>query len=127
MISYNANTENIEIEVQPVWLASQSSPMERRFAFAYYVTISNNSFRDVQLLRRHWLISHENGKIDEVEGEGVIGLQPIIRPGGVHTYNSYCMLETFSGSMEGSYLMEWEDGERFRATIPQFLLKAAVN
>ena len=127
MISYVAHTDSIEVVVQPVWLDGQSSPIERRFVFGYYITIANNSLRDVQLLRRHWFISDANGKVQEVEGEGVIGQQPVIRPGQAHTYNSYCILETFSGSMEGTYLMEWEDGERFRATIPQFLLKAAAN
>ncbi|NND71414.1 MAG: Co2+/Mg2+ efflux protein ApaG [Rhodothermales bacterium] len=127
MITYVARTDSIEIAVQPVWLDGQSSPMEKKFAFGYYITIANNSLRDVQLLRRHWFINDANGKIQEVEGEGVIGQQPVIRPGESHSYNSYCILETFSGSMEGTYLMEWENGERFRAVIPQFLLKAAAN
>ncbi len=127
MISYVAHTKSIEVTVQPMWLDGQSSVMERRFAFGYFVTIVNNGTRDVQLLRRHWFISDSNGKIQEVEGEGVIGLQPIISPGQSHSYNSYCILETFSGSMEGTYLMEWTNGERFRATIPRFMLKAASN
>lgn len=127
MISYVAQTESIEVAVQPLWLDGQSSVMDRRFAFGYYVTITNNGTREVQLLRRHWVISDANGKVEEVEGEGVIGLQPVISPGQSHVYNSYCILETFTGSMEGTYLMEWTNGERFKAAIPRFILKAASN
>ena len=73
------------------------------------------------------MIKHGTGKVEEVEGEGVVGQQPVIQDGRAHEYNSYCVLETFEGSMEGFYLMERENGETFSVEIPKFLLKAAVN
>ena len=126
MIPYIATTAGITITVRPVYLDGRSSFMER-FVFGYFVRIVNNTADDVQLLRRHWYIRDGDGRLDEVEGEGVIGQQPVIAPGESHEYNSYCVLKTFEGTMEGTYLMERESGERFRVTIPQFDLRAAAN
>lgn len=127
MIPYVATTAGIKITVRPVYLDGQSDFLERRFVFGYFIRIENNSTHDVQLLRRHWVIRDARGRIQEVEGEGVIGEQPVIVPGASHEYNSFCVLETFEGSMEGTYLMERANGARFRVTIPQFDLRAAVN
>src|SRR5262245_51476964 len=99
----------------------------KKFVFAYFVRIENTSDQPVQLLRRHWFISDSNGKTDEVEGAGVVGQQPLIQPGHAHEYNSFCVLETFEGSMEGTYLMQKENGEKFKAVIPRFILRAAAN
>ena len=83
----------------------------KKFVFAYFIRIENNSKERVQLLRRHWYINHSSGKVEEVDGEGVVGKQPLILPGEAHEYNSYCVLETFEGSMEGTYHMKRSNGE----------------
>ncbi len=127
MVAYIATTESIKVTVRPLYLDDKSDMVEGRFVFAYFVRIENTGYEDVQLLRRHWFIRDSNGSLQEVEGEGVIGKQPIIRPGEDHQYNSFCVIETFHGSMEGTYLMEREGGERFRVAIPQFNLRGAVN
>lgn len=127
MKSYIAITEDIKVTVRPVYLDGQSNAVERKFVFAYFITIENLGREPIQLLRRHWIIRHSNGKLEEVEGEGVIGKQPVIRPGADHDYNSYCILETLEGSMEGTYLMKREDGAEFKVAIPKFTLRAMAN
>lgn len=127
MIPYQAVTRDIEVTVRPVYLDGQSEVMERKFVFGYYIRIENHGLEPIQLLRRHWYITDESGRVQEVEGEGVIGRQPVIEPGQSHQYNSYCVLETFTGHMRGHYIMERYHGERFKVEIPQFDLKAAVN
>jgi ApaG protein len=124
---YTSTTEKIKITARPVYLEDQSDPIERKFVFAYFIHIENNSAEPVQLLRRHWIINHAGGRIEEVEGEGVVGKQPVIPPGGLHEYNSFCVLDTFEGSMEGTYLFQRGNGEYFRAIIPRFVLRAAAN
>ncbi|MEX1055443.1 MAG: Co2+/Mg2+ efflux protein ApaG, partial [Rhodothermales bacterium] len=125
MVPYVASTDDITVTVRPVYLDSQSDMMNRRFVFGYFIRIVNNSSDEVQLLRRHWLIRDSDGRLQEVEGEGVVGEQPVIPSGDEHRYNSFCVLETFEGSMEGSYLMQRPNGERFRIAIPRFNLRAA--
>ena len=127
MQTYAATTENITVTVRPVYLDGQSNQIQKKFVFAYFIRIENNSSDEVQLLRRHWFISNSNGDVQEVEGEGVIGEQPVIPPGGYHEYSSFSVLETFEGSMEGTYLMERAGGEQFSVTIPRFALRAAAN
>ncbi|MBI3580384.1 MAG: Co2+/Mg2+ efflux protein ApaG, partial [Ignavibacteriales bacterium] len=94
MHPYIATTEGITITVRPVYIDGQSDAMSRKFVFAYFIRIENNGKEKVQLLRRHWFIRHSSGRLEEVEGEGVIGKQPVIAPGEYHEYNSYCILET---------------------------------
>jgi ApaG protein len=127
MKSYIAITEDIKVTVRPVYLDGQSNAVERKFVFAYFITIENQSGESVQLLRRHWIIRHSSGKLEEVEGEGVIGKQPVIQPGAEHDYNSYCILETLEGNMEGTYLMKRMDGTEFKVVIPKFTLRAMAN
>jgi len=127
MIPYSSITENIRVTVRPVYLDGRSDVMNLRFVFGYFIRIENAGASDVQLLRRHWYIHDASGRIQEVEGDGVIGAQPVIAPGQVHEYNSYCVLETFTGFMEGFYLMETERGARFHVSIPRFNLAAASN
>jgi len=124
---YTATTEGIRITVHPVYLDGQSDVQQRKFIFAYFIRIENHSTQTVQLTRRHWFIKHSTGRIEEVEGEGVVGKQPVIRPGETHEYNSYCILETLEGTMEGTYLMQRENGDLFRVTIPKFTLRAMSN
>jgi len=127
MTTYTATTEGIRITVRPVYLDGRSDVLQRKFVFAYFIRIENGSSQTVQLMRRHWFIRHSSGRIEEVEGEGVVGKQPTIRPGSSHEYNSYCILETMEGTMEGTYLMKRENGELFRVTIPTFTLRAMGN
>ena len=127
MNKFVATTEDITVTVRPVYLDGQSDMIQKKFVFAYFIRIENNGRESVQLLRRHWTINHSSGKVEEVDGEGVVGKQPLLAPGEVHEYNSYCVLETFEGSMEGTYLMRRFNGEKFKVTIPRFILRAAAN
>lgn len=127
MIAYVATTRDITVTVHPVYLDEPSDFFRKQFAFAYSVRIENRSGEEVQLLRRHWVIEEANGQLQDVEGEGVVGKQPVIAPGRTHHYSSSCTINSFGGMMEGTYLMQCEDGERFRATIPRFPLHVAAN
>lgn len=127
MQTYAATTEGIKITVRPVYLDGQSDAMARKFVFAYFIKIENNTQDPVQLLRRHWYINDSNKKVKQVEGEGVVGKQPTIMPGESHEYNSFSILETMEGFMEGTYLMQRSTGEQFNVKIPRFLLRASAN
>lgn len=117
-------TRGIRITVHPVFLEEQSRPADGRYVFAYYVRIENVGADTVQLRRRRWLIHDAAGEDTEVEGEGVVGQQPVIPSGGVHEYQSYCVLKSTSGYMEGTYTFEQEDGTSLDADIPRFTLTA---
>jgi ApaG protein len=127
MTPYRAVTEGIAITVRPVYLDRESDFFAKRFVFAYFIRIENQTMGDVQLLRRHWFIRDIFGHVQEVEGEGVIGEQPVIAPGTAHEYNSFCVLASLEGTMEGTYLMQRPNGERFKVTIPTFTLRASAN
>lgn len=127
MVPYVATTEDITVTVRPIYLDSQSDVMNRRFVFGYLIRIANDGAEEVQLLRRHWFIHDSTGRVQEVEGEGVVGEQPVIAEGQDYQYSSYCVLESFEGSMEGTYLMQRPNGDRFKITIPRFDLRAAAN
>jgi len=124
---YTATTEDITITVRPIYLDGQSDPIAKKFVFGYFIRIENHRNESVQLLRRHWFIRDSIGNEKEVEGEGVVGRQPVIKAGEAHEYSSYCVLETFEGSMEGTYQMQRPEGELFSVTIPKFILRAAAN
>jgi ApaG protein len=121
---YYQETQGIRITVHPVYLAEQSEPVLRRFVFAYFVRIENTSQRTVQLLTRHWFIHDSIGEDQEVAGDGVVGEQPTLGPGDVHEYNSFCLLKSPNGYMEGSYRFVQADDTMFDAVIPRFLLIA---
>ena len=127
MQSYEATTDDITVTVRPMYLDGQSDFLARRFVFAYSIIIENKGTESVQLMRRHWLITNARGEVNEVEGEGVIGKQPVIDPGASHEYASYSVLETFEGTMEGSYVMQKPDGGQFMVVIHRFVLRAAAN
>jgi ApaG protein len=127
MQPYEATTENITITVRPLYLDGQSDAIARKFVFAYFIRIENNSSEPVQLLRRHWFIRNASDELREVEGEGVVGQQPLIHPNKGHEYNSYCVLDTFEGTMEGTYLMRRPNGELFYVVVPRFTLRAQAN
>jgi ApaG protein len=110
------------VEVQPQFLPDQSDPAQGVFAFAYTVTVTNRGEIPAQLISRHWVITDATGLVEEVKGLGVVGHQPLLQPGQAFQYTSGCRLRTPSGSMHGSYFCVAEDGERFEAPIPAFLL-----
>ena len=112
----------ITIQIKTQYLAEHSSPAVQRFAFAYSISITNNSEQPVQLLRRHWIITDGNRKVEEVRGDGVVGQQPWIAPQQSFHYTSGAVLETPVGTMEGSYSMQQESGDAFKALIPRFTL-----
>jgi ApaG protein len=112
----------IKIIVKTQYLSDHSTPEANRFAFAYTITITNDTAKPVQLLRRHWIITNGNQKTQDVRGDGVVGQQPWITPGASFQYTSGAILETPIGSMEGSYQMVSENGDSFEAMIPRFSL-----
>jgi ApaG protein len=112
----------ITVDVDTQYLEDQSEPGERRFVFAYTITIRNRGAVPARLLTRHWIITDANGKVQEVRGEGVVGEQPHLMPGQGFRYTSGAVLETPVGSMHGSYQMLADNGVRFDAEIPAFTL-----
>jgi ApaG protein len=112
----------IKVEAVAEFVPGQSDPDEDRYVFAYHITITNTGSVAAQLISRHWIITDGAGKVQEVRGLGVIGEQPLLAPGQQFTYSSGSVLETPVGTMQGSYQMVAEDGERFDAEIPAFIL-----
>jgi len=110
------------VTVEPTFLEDQSSPAESQYVWAYRVRIENHGIKTVQLLRRHWRITDALGRLQEVKGPGVVGEQPVLRPGDAYEYSSGTPLTTPSGIMSGSYQMEDETGEHFDIAIPAFSL-----
>jgi ApaG protein len=110
------------ITVRPQFVAEQSDPDEGRFLFAYTVTIRNTGDIAAQLISRHWIITDDNNRVEEVRGLGVVGEQPVLQPGEAFEYTSGCPIETPVGSMKGSYQCVAADGTQFEAAIPEFVL-----
>ena len=119
---YAKTTSGITVRVAPRYLPEQSDPDAPRFVWSYHIRLENQSDRTVQLIARHWIITDGDGFTEEVEGDGVVGDQPVIDPGGSFDYVSGCPLATPSGTMHGSYAMA-ADGELFSIDIPAFALE----
>lgn len=115
-------TDTVEIKAISRFLPDQSDPSADRYVFAYHITISNHSEQTVKLLTRHWIITDAEDKVQEVRGEGVIGQQPLLRPGESFEYTSGCSIATPVGTMKGSYFMEADDGRQFDAPVAEFTL-----
>lgn len=115
-------SHNISVEVKPVYLEDESSAMAEKHVFAYFIRIKNFGSQTVTLLRRYWEIKDRAGATHEIEGEGVIGRTPSIKPGEEHSYNSFCVLKSYQGSMRGYYTMETADGAKLKVRIPEFRL-----
>ena len=116
-------TQGVTVSVTTNYLPDYSSPGQEHYVFAYKIDIRNNSEYTVKLLRRHWFISDANGVVREVEGEGVVGQQPVLEPGESHQYVSGCNLKSGVGKMRGTYQMERiMDGGEFDVEIPEFTL-----
>ncbi len=117
-----ANLNDIQVDVETRYVEEQSNPEQNYYVFAYTITISNASDVPVQLLSRHWLITDGEQQVQEVRGDGVVGEQPLLKPGEQFVYTSGTMLETAVGTMKGSYQMLADDGSRFDAPIDEFVL-----
>lgn len=124
LFGQTAETDGFTVRVAVNYLSDQSEPGRGRWFWSYHIRIENRSERAAQLLTRHWIITDGRGARHTVEGEGVIGEQPTILPGGSFDYVSGCPLTTPTGAMQGSYRMIGEDGEGFDIAIPKFALLA---
>ena len=117
----------MSVQVEPRYLADQSSPGQQIFTFAYTITVTNVGQVAAQLIARHWLIEDASGHSQEVKGLGVIGQQPLLAPGESFRYTSGCRLQASSGSMHGSFLVVDELGARFDVPVPLFVLEADAH
>lgn len=116
------DTDMVEIKAVSRFLPEQSDLSANRYVFAYHITIRNRSEQTVQQLTRHWIITDAEENVQEVRGEGVIGQQPVLRPGETFEYTSGCSIATPVGTMKGSYFMQADDGRQFDAPIAEFTL-----
>ncbi len=114
--------DSILVSTKITFIEERSNPAENHYVYAYTITIKNEGARAAQLISRHWRIKDALNKLDEVRGTGVVGEQPRILPGQNYTYTSGVVLETQTGTMEGSYQMQTDQGEIFEAEIPTFAL-----
>ncbi len=119
---YSATTRDIQITVTPKFLTQESEPDRAHFVWAYSIDIENHGSTQVQLLSRYWKITDASGRVQVVEGPGVVGEQPILGPGEVFSYTSGVPLTTSSGFMVGHYVMVTDEGEKFEADVPAFSL-----
>ena len=119
---YNAVTRQISVTVTPYFIEDQSDPEDNHFVWAYQVNIENTGSETVQLKSRYWHITDASGQVTEVRGDGVVGEQPVLRPGESFEYTSGTPLSTPSGIMVGRYQMETKGGEGFEIDIPAFSL-----
>ncbi len=118
---YAATTAGITVRVAPRYLDEQSDPEAGEYAWSYHVRVENETADDVQLLSRHWIITDGRGRVEEIRGDGVVGEQPVIAPGGAFDYVSGCPLPTPNGTMAGSYTMAARE-QLFEVAIPLFSL-----
>ena len=114
----------IDVSITSRYLPEQSSPEDRIYTFAYTITVTNTAQVPIQLIARHWLIDDSAGHRQEVKGLGVVGQQPLLAPGESFRYTSGCRLQSPNGTMQGSYFVVSESGERFDVPIPLFVLEA---
>ncbi|PEN14467.1 Co2+/Mg2+ efflux protein ApaG [Longibacter salinarum] len=127
MLSYATKTRDIQITVRPVYLDGKTNILEGSFSFAYAVFIENQGDDEIQLIRRRWTIRESDGTLHDTEGDTELRAQPVLAPGEEHVYDGSCTLSSFVGSVEGNYLVQRSDGERYRVDIPSFPLQAAAN
>ena len=120
---YAETTNDIEVKVTPFFVPEQSLPEVGRYLYGYHVTITNRGQAEAKLVSRHWIITDGHSRVEEVKGEGVVGLQPLLKPGETFEYTSACPLTTPTGNMRGSYHMVDRDGRRLTVRIPLFFLR----
>jgi len=119
---FDARTKDIVVSVEAKFLENESEPDDQYYVWAYHITITNEGEDTVQLLSRHWIITDGLGRIQEVRGDGVVGEQPILAPGGSYSYTSGTPLTTPTGMMQGTYTMAQKSGDRLEVKIPLFSL-----
>ncbi|MDE2301922.1 MAG: Co2+/Mg2+ efflux protein ApaG [Sphingomonadales bacterium] len=127
LFQHAAITDGITVRVAVNFLPEQSRIEAGNWFWVYHIRIENGSDQTVQLLRRHWRITDGNGAVDMIDGDGVVGEQPVLRPGQSHDYVSGCPLGTPTGSMQGQYTFRRGDGSQFLAAIPHFPLAAPAT
>jgi ApaG protein len=118
----DTTTNGIRVQVTTKYLPERSSPRDSEYLFAYFIRISNVGTETAQLISRHWVITNSEGEVEEVQGEGVVGEQPVLAPGAFYNYNSFCNLKTSVGTMHGEYTMVTPGGPSFEARIAPFTL-----
>lgn len=123
---YEKSTEGIRVRVRPRFSLADSDPQDGTFVFSYTIHMANESDAAAQLLFRHWRIHDAAGEDSEVDGEGVVGEQPLLHPGDSHEYRSFCVLRSPVGYMEGHYTFVRPDGKRFRVEVPRFHLNGPL-
>lgn len=126
-VAYEAETQGVIVRVKPAFLDEESSPEENRYIWAYHVEIENRGEHTLQLMTRHWHITDRDGRVQEVNGSGVVGQNPVLRPGGRFEYTSGCPLNAPSGMMRGTYRLEDEAGGMHEARIPAFALDSPYD
>lgn len=117
-------SNSINVDVDTLYIESESSPVNSQYVFAYTITITNDGTEAAKLMTRHWVITDANGHIEEVRGDGVVGEQPYLKPGEGFQYTSGAVLKTPVGTMSGSYRMVTDNGSNFNADIPEFILSS---
>ena len=120
-------TRGVRVRAAACYMEEESDPAMRQFLYGYRIRFDNEGEETVQLISRHWVIVDAQGRKEEVRGEGVVGEQPALSPGGSHEYTSGCPLRTEWGTMEGSFIFRDEDGETVRAEVGRFFLVPAVD
>jgi ApaG protein len=123
----HATTDGVTVRVVTNFLDDQSAPAQNRWFWSYHIRIENHRDDPVQLLTRHWKITDRRGGVSHIDGDGVVGEQPLLNPGGSHDYVSGCPLPTPSGMMEGHYRFIRADGSTFLVEIPRFQLVAPAT
>ena len=118
----DTTTRGIRVQVESAYVPDRSNPKEGSYFFVYHVRISNVGTETAQLVSREWIITNADGEVERVKGPGVVGEKPMLPPGGVFEYTSFCPLKTAVGTMQGSYQMVTPDGTRFDAAISAFTL-----
>mgnify|MGYP001440087474 CR=1 FL=1 len=124
---YSKTTKGVTVTVTPYFLDDQSSPQEGHYVWAYQVNIKNSSANTIKLNRRNWVIIDANGKIMNIQGEGVVGEFPILHPGESFEYTSGTPLKTTNGFMQGFYLMSQKNGDQLKIDIPTFSLDSPYD
>ena len=124
---YSKTTNGVKVTVTPYFLEDQSSPQESHYVWAYQINIENFSNNTMKLNNRNWVIIDANGKVINVQGEGVVGEFPTLQPGEVFEYTSGTPLNTNNGIMQGFYLMSQEDGKQLKIDIPTFSLDSPYS
>jgi len=122
---YKTTTRAIQVTVEPTFVESESSPGDNRYFWAYTIEITNTGDEVVRLRSRHWRITDGNGRTEEVRGAGVVGKQPLLKPGESFEYTSWTQLATPQGTMQGTFFCMTEDAQRFDAPVPAFTLAKA--